>query len=144
LSQSGAEFAAAVEREAQGRKRSRNVRVLYKLAPFMRPYRGVIVAAGVFLLIAAIASLAVPAAVKDMVDHGFSKDNAGLIDRYFLGLMGVAVVLGVATGARFYCVTWLGERIVADIRKAIYDHVLSLSPAFFEVTRTGEVISRRW
>ena len=142
MSQSGAEFAAAVEREAQGRKRSRNVRVLYKLAPFMRPYRGVIVAAGVFLLIAAIASLAVPAAVKDMVDHGFSKDNAGLIDRYFLGLMGVAVVLGVATGARFYCVTWLGERIVADIRKAIYDHVLSLSPAFFEVTRTGEVISR--
>lgn len=142
LTNTGAEFAAAVEREAQGRARSRNVRVLLKLAPFVRPYQRIIAAAGVFLLIAAIASLAVPAAVKDMIDHGFSKENAGLIDRYFLGLMGVAVVLGLATAARFYCVTWLGERIVADIRKAVYDHVLSLSPAFFEVTRTGEVLSR--
>jgi ATP-binding cassette subfamily B protein len=142
LANSGAEFAAAVEREAQGRARSRNIRVLLRLAPFMKPYRGVIALAGVFLLIAAVASLAVPAAVKDMIDHGFSKENAGLIDRYFLGLMGVALVLGLATAARFYCVTWLGERIVANIRKAIYDHVLSLSPAFFEVTRTGEVLSR--
>jgi ATP-binding cassette, subfamily B, bacterial len=142
LSQSGAEFAAAVEREAQSRARSRNVSVLLRLWPFMRPYRGVIALAGVFLLVAATASLAVPAAVKDMIDHGFSKENAGLIDRYFLGLIGVAVVLGLATAARFYCVTWLGERIVANVRKAIYDHVLSLSPAFFEVTRTGEVLSR--
>jgi ATP-binding cassette, subfamily B, bacterial len=142
LTTTGAEFAAAVEREAQGRKRSRNVRVLLRLLPFMQPYRGVIVLAGVFLLVSAVASLAVPVAVKDMIDHGFSKENAGLIDRYFLGLMGVAVVLGLATAARFYCVTWLGERVVANIRKAIYDHVLSLSPAFFEVTRTGEVLSR--
>lgn len=142
MSQSGAEFAAAVEREAQGRARSRNPRVLLKLWPFVRPYGGVIAGAGVFLLIAAVATLVVPAAVKDMIDHGFSKENAGLIDRYFLGLMGVVVVLGLATAARFFCVTWLGERIVANIRKAVYDHVLSLSPAFFEVTRTGEVLSR--
>ena len=142
MSNSGAEFAATVEREAQSRARSRNISVLLQLAPFMAPYRSVIALAGLFLLIAAVASLAVPAAVKDMIDHGFSKENAGLIDRYFLGLMGVAVVLGFATAARFYCVTWLGERIVANVRKAIYDHVLSLSPAFFEVTRTGEVLSR--
>jgi ATP-binding cassette subfamily B protein len=77
-----------------------------------------------------------------MIDHGFSQENAGLIDRYFLLVLVVAVVLGGATAARFYCVTWLGERIVADMRKAIYSHILSQSPAFFEVTRTGEVLSR--
>ncbi len=142
MTNSGAEFAATVEREAQTRKRSRNVRVLARLLPFLKPYRSVIALAGLFLLIAAVASLAIPAAVKDMIDHGFSKENAGLIDRYFLGLMGVAAILGLATAARFYCVTWLGERVVANIRRAIYDHVLSLSPAFFEVTRTGEVLSR--
>ncbi len=142
MTNSGAEFAATVEREAQTRKRSRNVRVLARLVPFLVPYRTVIALAGVFLLVAAVASLAIPAAVKDMIDHGFSKENAGLIDRYFLGLMGVAAILGLATAARFYCVTWLGERVVANIRQAIYDHVLSLSPAFFEVTRTGEVLSR--
>jgi len=142
VTNSGAEFAATVEREAQTRKRSRDVRVLARLLPFLRPYRRVMALAGVFLLVAAVASLAIPAAVRDMIDHGFSKENAGLIDRYFLGLMGVAAILGVATAARFYCVTWLGERVVADIRKAIYNHVLSLSPAFFEVTRTGEVLSR--
>jgi ATP-binding cassette subfamily B protein len=142
LTNSGAEFAAAVEREARSRARSRDLRVLARLLPFLRPYRVYIALAGAFLLVAAIASLVVPVAVREMIDHGFSKENTGLIDRYFLGLIGVAVVLGVSTAARFYCVTWLGERVVADIRKAVYDHVLSLSPAFFEVTRTGEVLSR--
>ncbi|HTI86014.1 MAG TPA: ABC transporter transmembrane domain-containing protein [Alphaproteobacteria bacterium] len=116
--------------------------MLAKLLPFMRPYRGLMALAGVFLLLAAFAALAVPAGVRQMIDHGFSKENVGLIDRYFLILFAVALVLGLATSARYYCVTWLGERIVADIRKAVYDHVLSLSPAFFEVTRTGEVLSR--
>ena len=88
------------------------------------------------------ASLAIPRAVQQMIDHGFSKENAGLIDHYFLFVLAVAVVLGLATAIRFYFVTWLGERVVADIRKAVYDHVLCLSPAFFEVTRTGEVLSR--
>jgi ATP-binding cassette, subfamily B, bacterial len=138
----GAEVAAAIRREAAGRSKSRNVRVLLRLLPFMAPYRGLIALAGVFLLLAAVAALAVPAGVRQMIDHGFSRDNAGLIDRYFLMLMGVAVVLGLATAARYYCVTWLGERIVADLRTAVYDHVLTLSPAFFEVTRTGEVLSR--
>ena len=138
----GAEVAAAIRREAAGRSKSRNVRVLLRLLPFMAPYRGLIALAGVFLLMAAVAALAVPAGVRQMIDHGFSRDNAGLIDRYFLMLMGVAVVLGLATAARYYCVTWLGERIVADLRMAVYDHVLTLSPAFFEVTRTGEVLSR--
>jgi ATP-binding cassette subfamily B protein len=142
VSDRGSDIAAAIRREAATRGKSKNVRVLLRLLPFMAPYRGVIALAALFLLIAAVASLAVPAGVKQMIDHGFSKENADLIDRYFLMLMGVAVVLGLATAARYYCVTWLGERIVADIRKAVYNHILDLSPSFFEVTRTGEVLSR--
>lgn len=138
----GAEFEASVQREAQGRSRSRNVAVLRQLVPFLAPYKGMIALATVFLLAAAGASLAIPAAAREMIDHGFSKENAGLIDRYFLLVLAVAVVLGAATAARFYCVTWLGERIVADIRRAVYSNILAQSPAFFEVTRTGEVLSR--
>jgi ATP-binding cassette subfamily B protein len=124
------------------RPKSRNFGILWRLVPFIAPYRGMAALAAIFLLIAAAASLAVPAGVKQMIDHGFSKANAGLIDRYFLLLMGVAVVLGLSTALRFYCVSWLGERVVADIRRAVYDHILTLSPSFFEVTRTGEVLSR--
>jgi ATP-binding cassette, subfamily B, bacterial len=138
----GSDTATAIRREAAARAKSKNVRVLLKLLPFLAPYRRVIAFAALFLLVAAIASLAVPAGVRQMIDHGFSKENAGLIDRYFLLLMGVAVVLGLSTSARYYCVTWLGERIIADIRTAVYDHILSLSPSFFEVTRIGEVLSR--
>ncbi|MBI1210503.1 MAG: ATP-binding cassette domain-containing protein [Alphaproteobacteria bacterium] len=142
MANSGAEFAAAVEREAQGRARSRNVRVLLKLVPFLRPYRWTIAAAGLFLIVAAVATLVLPIAVRGIVDHGFSKESLDTIDRYFLGIVPVVVTFAAASAARFYCVTWIGERFVADIRKAIYDHVLSLSPAFFEITRTGEVLSR--
>jgi len=138
----GAEFEASIQREAQGRSRSRNLKILRRLVPFMAPYKGMLALATVFLLVSASASLAIPAAVREMIDHGFSQENAGLIDRYFLLVLVVALVLGGATAARFYCVTWLGERIVADMRKAIYSHILSQSPAFFEVTRTGEVLSR--
>src|SRR5262249_25618399 len=110
--------------------------------PFLKPYRGMIAVAGLFLIIAAVATLVLPTAVRGIVDHGFSGESTDTIDRYFLGLVPVVLVLGIATAIRFYCVTWIGERLVADIRKAIYDHVLSLSPAFFEITRTGEVLSR--
>ncbi len=141
-SSSGAEFTATVKRDAAARGKSRNVKVLAKLLPFMTPYTWVMIAAGVFLLIASAASLAVPAGVKQMIDHGFSKENSGVIDRYFVILLVVAVIWGAASATRFYYVSWLGERVVADIRRAVYNHILSLSPSFFEVTRTGEVISR--
>jgi ATP-binding cassette subfamily B protein len=138
----GAEFAAAVAREAQGRTRGRDVRVLRQLLPFMAPYKLQIAAALGFLLLSTAATLTIPPAVQQMIDHGFSKENASAIDRSFLFVFAVAVVLGLATAIRFYFVTWVGERVVADIRKAVYNHILSLSPAFFEVTRTGEVLSR--
>ena len=76
-----------------------------------------------------------------MVDHGFAGE-AGLIDQYFLALLGVVVILAVATFGRFYLVTWLGERIVTDLRRAVYDHVITLSPSFYEATRVGELLSR--
>ena len=101
----GAEFEASIQREAQGRSRSRNLKILRRLVPFMAPYKGMLALATVFLLVSASASLAIPAAVREMIDHGFSQENAGLIDRYFLLVLVVAVVLGGATAARFYCVT---------------------------------------
>lgn len=138
----GAEHAAAIAREAQSRSKGRDVRVLRRLLPFMLPYRGYIALAALFLLMSTGATLVIPRAVQQMIDHGFSKENAGLIDQYFLFVFVVAIVLGLATAIRFYFVTWIGERVIADIRKALYDHILGLSPAFFEVTRTGEVLSR--
>ena len=142
MSDKGAEYSASINREAAGRQKSRNVGVLLRLVPFILPYRGILVLAAFFLLLAAGASLAVPAGVKQMIDHGFSHENGGLINRYFLLLWAVAVVLGLATAGRFFCISWIGERVVADLRRAVYDHILSLSPSFFEITRTGEVISR--
>ncbi len=125
------------------RVRSRNqIGPVAQLAPFLAPYRGTLVLALCALLIAAAASLVLPVAVREMIDQGFSRSNAAHIDRYFLLLFGVAAVLGLFTAARFYLVSWLGERVVADIRSAVYRHVIGMSPSFFETTRTGEVLSR--
>ena len=113
-----------------------------RLWAFVRPYRGTLALALLVLVIAAGAALVLPVAVRQMIDLGFSRANAEHIDRYFLLLFAVAVVLGLFTAARFYLVSWLGERVVADIRTAVYSHVIGLSPSFFETTRTGEVLSR--
>ena len=115
---------------------------LTRLWQFMRPYRAKLALAMIVLVIAAAAALVLPVAVRQMIDLGFSKANTEHIDRYFLLLFAVAAVLGLFTAARFYLVSWLGERVVADIRTAVYKHVIGMSPAFFEVTRTGEVLSR--
>ena len=138
----GAEFAAAVQREAQGRSRGRDVRVLQRLWPFLAPYKTQIAIALVFLLISSSATLLFGPAARDMINHGFSKENAGAINSSFRSMMAVVALLGIATAIRFYYVTWIGERVVSDLRKALYNHILSLSPAFFEFTRTGEVLSR--
>jgi len=116
------------------------------LLPFLRPYRRQFLLAGIALLFAAGATLAIPAAFKQMIDLGFGA-AAGAhsirnVDATFLALFGVATVLGIATAARFYMVSWLGERVTADIRSAVYSHVVNQSPAFFETTQTGEVLSR--
>ena len=119
------------------------------LLPFLKPYRRQFILAGIALLFAAGATLAIPAAFKQMIDLGFGStgsaaDAQGIrhIDSAFLALFGVATVLGLATAARFYMVSWLGERVTADIRSAVYRHVVNQSPEFFETTQTGEVLSR--
>ena len=116
------------------------------LMQFLTPYRTQFILAGVALLIAASATLAIPYAFKQMIDLGFGAAGIGSssrhIDFYFLALFGVAAVLAVATASRFYMVSWLGERVTADLRSAVYTHVLSQSPQFFETTKTGEVLSR--
>jgi len=115
---------------------------LRALAPFVRPFRFRIAAASLALIISSGATLVLPAALRGLIDKGFSTDQIQLISRYFGLLLLAAAVLGIATAIRFYFVTWIGERVVADLRKAVFANVIRLSPSFFEVTRTGEVLSR--
>ncbi|HEY0846015.1 MAG TPA: ABC transporter transmembrane domain-containing protein [Noviherbaspirillum sp.] len=120
---------------------------LRELAPFLAPYKRQFMLAGIALLVAAGATLAVPFAFKQMIDVGIGAAISGTtsgthIDAYFLALFGVATVLALATAARFYMVSWLGERVTADLRTAVYRHVVQQSPQFFETTQTGEVLSR--
>ncbi len=112
------------------------------LWPYAKPYRRQMLYALIFLILAATATLALPTAVRHMIDNGFSSSNMGDLDRYFIGLFLVAVSLGVFSALRFFWVSWLGERVVADVRMELYGHITGLSPAFFEHTRTGEVLSR--
>ncbi|MEQ8325675.1 ABC transporter transmembrane domain-containing protein [Parvibaculum sp.] len=132
----------AIEEEAQRRKPARGVGPLLRLVPFLGRYRVMVALAFVALVAATLATLAIPMASRRLIDNGFNRENAAFIDQYFLALVAVALMLGMASAARFFFVSWLGERVVADLRKAVYAHVLSLSPAFFELTRTGEVLSR--
>jgi ATP-binding cassette, subfamily B, bacterial len=129
--------------EQQPRKSS--LATLKGLVPFLAPYKRQFLMAGVALVVAACATLAIPYAFKQMIDLGFGAAGSRSIqhvDLYFLALFGVACVLAVATAARFYTVSWLGERVTADIRDAVYRHVVTQSPQFFEITRSGEVLSR--
>ncbi|HZX26872.1 MAG TPA: ABC transporter transmembrane domain-containing protein [Telluria sp.] len=118
---------------------------LLGLAPFLKPYKRQFMLAGGALLVAAGATLAIPAAFKRMIDLGFGHAGIGSaahVDASFLALFGLAALLALATGARYYTVSWLGERITTDIRAAVYRHVTRQSPEFFETTQTGEVLSR--
>jgi len=117
-----------------------NLTPLGGLLPFMRPYRRRFVLAGLSLLVAAAATLLLPVAFRYLVDHAFSQREA--VDGYFLALFGLASVLALFTALRFYLVSWLGERITADLRSAVYRHVVGMSPEYFETLQTGEVLSR--
>ena len=122
-----------------------SLKTLAELLPFLKPYRNRFIVAGIALVVAACATLAVPYAFKQMIDLGFggaANKSAAHIDLYFLALFAVASVLAIATAARFYSVSWLGERVTSDIRSAVYAHVVTQSPQFFETTQSGEVLSR--
>ena len=130
------------EDEARRRPRGRNLRPLLRLTPFLRRYKLQMVLALLALLAAAGATLAVPVAIRRIIDNGFTTENAALVDRYFMAMLAVVVVLALGSALRFYFVMWIGERVVADVRDAVFSHLLKLSPGFFEAQRTGEVVSR--
>ena len=124
------------------RPKGSSLRPLRALVPYIRPYMGTLFLAIVALLLASAAQLTLPIAVRFLIDGGLLADDASNIDKYFLGLFAVAMAMGVFAAFRFYLVSWLGERVVADIRNSVYRHVVRLDPTFFEVTKTGEVLSR--
>jgi ATP-binding cassette subfamily B protein len=130
------------EEEAKRRARSRNLRPLLRLLPFVRPYRGRVVLALAALLVASAATLVVPIAVRRVIDHGFSGENVALVNQYFGVMLLVVGLLALGSAVRFYYVMWIGERVVADLRNAVFAHLLALDPAFYERSRTGEVVSR--
>lgn len=128
--------------EAEDRPSSRNVRALRGLLPFLLRYKTRLLLVFLFLSIASIVTLAMPAGVRLLIDNGFAEDAASNVDRYFLYFFGLAVLLALSSAGRFYFVMVLGERVVADIRTRVYDHLVGLSPSYFEKTQTGEVLSR--
>ena len=128
---------------AAGRPKGRSLAPLRGLLPFLKPYRGRIAVAALALIASSTATLALPQFARGLIDaRGLSAAQAHALSDFYFAFVVAAAVLGLASAIRFYAVTWLGERVVADIRKAVFDNILGLSPQFFEVTRTGEVLSR--
>jgi len=124
------------------RPRAKSLNPLGALLPFLMPYRGMIVAAVCALLVASAAMLALPLALREFIDHVVSAKDSGSLNRYLFGFLAASVIFGVFAGLRFYLVTWLGERVVADVRSAVYRRVVRMDPLFYETTRVGEVLSR--
>ncbi|MGH8547822.1 MAG: ABC transporter transmembrane domain-containing protein [Methylococcales bacterium] len=116
-----------------------NLRILL---PFIRPYRTRVLLAVMALVLAAASALAMPIAIRSMVDHGFFTENPESIYRYLIALLGLVLMLACFSASRFYLVMSLGERVIADLRSKVFSHVLGMDPGFFETTRSGEVLSR--
>ena len=133
--------APAAPGKTEPREKSKQIGSLAALWPFMRPYRALIAKSILALILTACVSLALPLAVRRVVDN-FRTGQSELLDQYFLAALGIAALLAVGTGLRYALVTRLGERVVADIRKAVFDRVIGMSPAFYEKIMTGEVLSR--
>jgi ATP-binding cassette, subfamily B, bacterial len=127
---------------APARPPGASLKPLRRFLPLLGLYRLPVALAVLALIVAAVATLIVPLAVRRVIDHGFSADGEVLINQYFAVMLLVVAVLAAASAARFYLVTWLGERIVADTRDLLFQHLLGLSPAFFEANRSGEIVSR--
>jgi ATP-binding cassette subfamily B protein len=124
------------------RPKASDFRVLKRAGAFLFPYRWRVVGAFIALSITAAATLGLGQGLKGLIDSGFSGGDSTTLDQALLLLVGLSVIIAFGTFARFYLVSWLGERVVADLRKAVFDRVLSLHPGFFEVTKTGEILSR--
>ena len=134
-------MARTTVKDGEERAGTKDVAALKALMPFMAPYRGLVVAAILALMLTAALSLTLPLAVRRVIDN-FSTENVEILDLYFVAAIGVAALLALGTGLRYALVTRLGERVVADIRKAVFDRVIGLSPSFYETVMTGEILSR--
>ncbi|AJY46354.1 ABC transporter transmembrane domain-containing protein [Martelella endophytica] len=128
--------------EKTKRGRASQLRPLAAILPYFASYKGLVAGALAFLLIASAVTLTLPVAVRRVIDHGFSADDATLVNNYFLVLGVMALALGVASALRYFFVMILGERVVADLRRDVFAHVIRLSPAFFDVNQSGEIVSR--
>ena len=124
------------------RAKSRSLKPLRRLMPFLFKYRMQMLIAGVFLILAAASTLVVPVAVRRVIDNGFSGENAAFVDQYFSVMLLVVAVLAVSSAGRYYFVTWIGERVTADVRDAVFTHLLKLSPGFYDEAQSGEVLAR--
>jgi ATP-binding cassette subfamily B protein len=124
------------------RPRAKSLNPLRALVPFIKPYKAMMTGALGALLVATVSMLALPIALRQLIDHGLAANDASTINRYFIGFLAAAVIFGAFAALRFYLVTWLGERVVADLRTAVYRRVVRMDPMFYETTRVGEVLSR--
>ncbi|MDQ0419042.1 ATP-binding cassette subfamily B protein [Peteryoungia aggregata LMG 23059] len=123
-------------------KKRRSLKPLTSLFPYLRNYRGLVAGALVFLCLAAATTLALPIAIRRMLDHGFQAADSAFINKYFAMMIVMALVLAVASALRYYYVITIGERVVADLRRDVFAHVTRLSPSFFDINQSGEIVSR--
>jgi ATP-binding cassette, subfamily B, bacterial len=131
-----------VAAQASNEERSKSLRPLSWLLPYVLRYRGMVASALFFLCLAAGMTLTLPLAVRRMIDHGFSSDDANFINSYFVMLLAIAVLLALASAFRYYFVITLGERVVSDLRRDVFAHITSLSASFYDVNQSGEIVSR--
>ncbi len=124
------------------RPRSKNYTYLKRLWGFMSPYSGKLAAAGTALVVTSLATLSIGVGLKFLIDRGLTANDERFLTLGFLALMGIILVIAAGTYFRFFYISWVGERVVADVRRAVYDQVIKQSPGFYEVTKTGEILSR--
>lgn len=128
--------------QSKQRDKGSSLKPLSAIVPFMRPYKGMLIIAIIVLLMASAVTGCLPIVVRYFIDGGISSGDPDKINFYFKLVLAVLLLISLLSATRFYLITWLGERIVADIRRQVYSHVIRQDPAFFEVTQTGEVLSR--
>lgn len=133
---------ANLKGESEPRKHKNSLAALARLIPYVLRYRAQVIAALVFLVLAALTTLVLPLAVRSVIDHGFNTADSGLVNSYFALLAGVALLLAFFSSMRFYFVTLLGESVVSDLRSAVFERVTKLSPSFFDTAQSGEIVSR--
>ncbi|MFN3744871.1 MAG: ABC transporter transmembrane domain-containing protein [Hyphomicrobiaceae bacterium] len=131
-----------LEDDPSGTGARRSLKPLLALKPYILRYPAMLALAGLAMVVSALAMLSVPLAVRRMIDFGFSGSDGGFIDRYFAVLVLIGALLAVASAARFYCVNWLGERVVTDVRADVFRHLMTLGPSFHERAHSGELMSR--